>query len=34
MRYRLDLGVEALRLGVEYDGEEHHTSAVDVAGDD
>lgn len=27
--YRIDLGVEELRFGVEYDGEEHHTSAAD-----
>ena len=27
--YRLDLGVEELRLGAEYDGEEHHTSEED-----
>lgn len=27
--YRIDLGVRDLRFGVEYDGEEHHTSADD-----
>lgn len=31
--YRLDLGVEELRLGVEYDGEEHHSSDEDRAHD-
>lgn len=31
--YRLDLGVEELRLGVEYDGEEWHSSAEDRAHD-
>lgn len=27
--YRIDLGVEALRFGVEYDGERYHSSASD-----
>lgn len=27
--YRIDLGLERLRFGVEYDGEEHHTSEAD-----
>lgn len=31
--YRLDLGVEELGLGVEYDGEEWHSSGVDRAHD-
>jgi hypothetical protein len=31
--YRLDLGVEELRLGVEYDGEAWHSSDVDRAHD-
>lgn len=31
--YRVDLGVEELRYGVEYDGEEHHTSEEDRAHD-
>ncbi len=28
-RYRLDLGLEEVRFGVEYDGEEFHTTAAD-----
>jgi hypothetical protein len=31
--YRIDLGVEELRFGVEYDGVEHHTSDADRAHD-
>lgn len=31
--FRLDLGVEELRLGAEYDGEEHHSSDRDRAHD-
>ncbi len=31
--FRLDLGVEALRLAAEYDGELHHTSEADRAHD-
>ena len=31
--YWIDLGVEELRFGVEYDGEEHHTSEKDRAHD-
>lgn len=31
--YRIDLGVESLLFGVEYDGEEHHSSAEDLARD-
>ncbi|HSE10855.1 MAG TPA: hypothetical protein VLB29_19485 [Nocardioidaceae bacterium] len=31
--YRIDLGVRDLRFGVEYDGQEHHTSPKDVEHD-
>lgn len=31
--YRIDLGVRALRFGLEYDGEEHHSSNADRAHD-
>jgi hypothetical protein len=31
--YRIDLGVEAIRFGVEYDGEEFHSSDADKAHD-
>lgn len=31
--YRIDLGVRSLRFGLEYDGEEHHSSDADRAHD-
>jgi hypothetical protein len=32
--YRIDLGVRTLRFGVEYDGEQHHSSPEDRAHDE
>jgi very-short-patch-repair endonuclease len=34
VEFRIDLGYPALRIGVEYDGMQHHTSAVDRRDDE